>query len=323
MGNIFLKRKLVDTVGEKSVNLQIIRFIAALMVIVSNAYFIGTGTDNGELFLTLTRNQITMREFALSVFFLCGGYLIAMSVENHKTAKEFFTTRWKKLFPSAFAVTVAIIVICSFISGWKPLGYVISDDIWKYMLNSVFIYVKELPGVFQEHPTTIVNGAYGTLMLGVICYILCFIAYKLKFFDKKRFAFTIPLVLVATVVMWKLGATRPSLYTMFCSVVLFYIGVGYWVYREKIALELKYFLIALLAFVVLFVLGVGQLAMFLAFPYLLMYVCFGVKQCPKIFDRLGNYAYGTFLWGFFIQQMVLHFWPENMMFPKFNAHTFS
>lgn len=319
MNNFFMKKKLGETTGVKSENLKIMRFIAALMVIVSNAYFISTGTDDGELFLKLTNNQISMKEFALSIFFLCGGYLIAKSVEAHVTAKSFFEARVKRLFPSALTVVIVTLVIGSFISGWKPLGYVVSEDTLKYALNAIFIYVKELPGVFQEHPTTIVNGAYGTMMLAVLCYIVCFVAYKLRFLEQKRFVFTIPVVLVAGVVMWKFGGSYTSLYSMFCSAVLFYEGIGLWVYREKIALDIKWFAIAVLAFVVLFVLGAGQLAMFTAFPYILMYICFGIKQCPKWLGRIGNYAYGTFLWGFFVQQMVLFFWPENMMFPKINV----
>lgn len=319
MNNFFLKKKLGETTGIKSENLQVMRLIAALMVIVSNAYFISTGTDDGELFLKLTNNQISMKEFALAIFFLCGGYLIAKSVEAHATAKSFFEARVKRLFPSAFTVVVATLVICSFISGWKPLGYVVSEDTLKYALNAVFIYVKELPGVFQEHPTAIVNGAYGTMTLAVICYVLCFVAYKIRLLEQKKFVFTIPVVVAAGAVAWKLSASYDSLYTMFCTAALFYIGVGYWVYREKIALELKYFVIASLAFVLLFVVGGGQLAMFTVFPYILMYISFGIKQCPKWLGRIGNYAYGTFLWGFFVQQMVLFFWPENMMFPKINV----
>lgn len=319
MSNLFLERRLSDTVGTKSENLHLMRFIAALMVIMFHSFFISTGSETGEWFRTITNNQITMGEFAVSIFFLCGGYLIAMSVEKYQTAKAYFSIRIKRLFPSLFFVTVATMIFCSFISTWKPVGYVISADTWKYLLNAVLIRVHRLPGVFESHADAVVNGSLWTLPVEFACYVLCFIAYKLTFLNKKRFPLSIPLVAIGTFVVWKMGAMRPSLREIISPVLLFYIGMGYWVYRENILLHVRYFAISIVVFILLFVLGQGQVAMLFAFPYMMMYLWFGIKQCPSKLGKLGNYSYGIYLWGFTVQQVVVHFWPGNTMNPMLNV----
>lgn len=319
MNNVFLERKLIDAVGIKSENLHLMRFIAALMVILFHSFFISTGSETGEWFRTITNNQITMGEFAVSIFFLCGGYLIAMSVEKNQTAKNYFTARVKRLFPSLICVTVATVIFGSFISTWKPVGYVISSDTWKYLLNAVLIRVHHLPGVFEGHADAVVNGSLWTLPVEFVCYVLCFIAYKLTFLNKKRFPLSIPLVALGTFVVWKMSAIRYSLREIISPVLLFYIGMGYWIYREHITLRLKYFAISVAAFVMMFILGLGKFAMLLAFPYMMMYLWFGVKQCSPKLGKLGNYSYGIYLWGYTVQQAVVHFWPGNTMSPTINV----
>lgn len=319
MNNIFLERKLVDTVGAKSENLHLMRFIAAIMVIISHSYHISTGSETGEWFRTLTNNQITMGEFAVSIFFLCGGYLIAKSVEKNKTAINYFGARIKRLFPSLIFVTVITVIFCSFISTWKPVGYVVSWDTWKYLLNGLLIRVHYLPGVFEGHADAVVNGSLWTLPVEFACYVLCFIAYKLTFLQKKRFPISIPLVVIGSAIAWRLGAVRPSLREIISPVLLFYIGIGYWVYREHITLQVKGFAISLVAFVLLFVLGLGPAAMLLAFPYMMMYLWFGMKQCSPKLGKLGDYSYGIYLWGFTVQQVVVHFWPDKTMPPMLNV----
>lgn len=316
---MFLERKLIDAVGTKSENLHLMRFIAAIMVILFHSFHIAKGSETGEWFRVLTNHQLTMGEFAVSLFFLCGGYLIAMSVEKYKTAKEYFLARIKRLFPPLIFVTIATVIGCSFISDWKPAGYVLSWDTWKYLLNAVFIRVHELPGVFANNPDAVVNGSLWTLPLEFVCYILCFIAFKCTLLQKKRFPYGIPIVVIGAIVAWNLGEMYQSLREGISPVLLFYIGMGYWVYREYVVLSARYFLISIVVFVLLFVVGAGDISMLVAFPYMMMYLWFGMKQCSPKLGKLGNYSYGIYLWGFTVQQVVVYFWPKATMPPMLNA----
>ena len=57
-------------------NLNLIRFIAAILVIYSHSYPIGTGTDAGEPLMRVSSGQIGFGSLAVCVFFVFGGFLI-------------------------------------------------------------------------------------------------------------------------------------------------------------------------------------------------------------------------------------------------------
>jgi len=314
MNNFFPEKKLVETVGQKSENLHLMRFVAAIMVIISHSFLISTGSDAGEWFVTLTHNQLTMGGFAVSVFFLCGGYLIAMSVEKNKTAMKYFSARVLRLFPPLIFSTVLTIFLGGFISEWGQKAYYSSVDTWRYLQNIIFMRVYDLPGVFVGNPYgTTVNGSLWTLPVEFICYVFCFIAYKFSFFKKKIYPISIPIVLAGAYGVYWIGYLNPMYRELIRPVLLFYIGMGYWVYREHITLNIRNFLIAVVGCIVLFVFGQGQAAMLLCFPYIMMCMWFGMKQCSPKLGKWGNYSYGIYLWGFPAQQLVMYFYPEYKM----------
>lgn len=312
--------RLSDTVGTKSENLHLMRFIASLMVIVSHSFIISTGVESNEWFVRLTNGQLTMGGFAVAVFFLCGGYLIAMSAEKNQTARKFFTARAIRLFPALVFSTFFTIIICGLVSEWGQIMYYTSSTTWEYMKNSIFLRVYYLPGVFTSNPYgPTVNGSLWTLPVEFICYILCFVAMKLKLTKKKTYPFTVPFVIAGAVLVWILGLTIPLARELIRPVLLFYIGMGYWIYREHIYFNIRNLVIATAAFVLLMVIGQGTLAMLLAFPYIMMHIWFGMKQCSPKIGKWGNYSYGIYLWGFPVQQLVMHFYPEFFMEPVLNA----
>ena len=302
MNSILLK----ETVGQKSENLHFMRFIAALLVIISHAFPFGTGSLVGEWFIEITDSQLTMGGFAVSVFFLCGGYLISMSMEKSKSAFKYFEARLIRLIPPLFFVTFLLVILGVFVTSLSPVEYYTSAGTWKYLLNSIFVLTHNLPGIFVDNINgAAVNGALWTLPVEFACYILCFIAYKLGFMNKKRFIWSIPLVAIGTAGVWFIGGIIPLAREVIRPVLLFYIGMGYWIYREHILLNMKYVLIATVGFVLCYVFHIGNVGMLLFFPYIMMALWFGAKQCSSKIGKLGNYSYGIYLWGCPVQQTIV------------------
>lgn len=313
MKNLLIEKNLGATVGQKSENLHFMRFIAAIMVILSHSFNLSVGNIEQEWAILLTNSQLTMGAISVSIFFLCGGYLISMSMEKAKTASKYFEARLIRLIPPLFFVTLAVTLLGGLITTLSPIEYYTSVDTWKYMLNSVFILTHNLPGVFEGNIyNSTINGALWTLPVEFVCYVLCFLAYKLGFMNKKRFPWSIPLVCIGTAGVWVIGGIIPLAREVIRPVLLFYIGMGYWIYREHIRLNLKYLLIAVVGLIVLFVLGLGLPAMLLCFPYIMMTIWFGFDQCSPKIGKLGNYSYGIYLWGYPIQQTICYFFGGKM-----------
>ncbi len=307
------EKYLSDTVGQKSENLHFMRFIAAIMVIISHSFNLSVGHTENEWAILLTDTQLTMGAIAVSIFFLCGGYLISMSMEKAKTASRYFEARLIRLIPPLFFVTLCVTLLGGLLTNLSTIEYYTSVDTWKYLLNSVFVLIHNLPGVFEGNIyNSTVNGALWTLPVEFLCYILCFIAFKLGFMDKKRFPWSIPLVIIGSIGVWIIGGIIPLVREVVRPVLLFYIGMGYWIYRERIRLNVKYMLIAFAGLILLFVFRLGLPAMLLCFPYIMMTLWFGTNQCSSKIGKLGNYSYGIYLWGFPVQQTIVYFFGGQM-----------
>ena len=313
-------KRLSDAVGMKSENLHLMRFVASIMVILSHSFIISTASEAEEWFVVLSNSQVTMGGFAVAIFFLCGGYLIAMSAEKNQSARKFFSARILRLFPPLVFSTFFTIILCGFFSEYGQILYYFSPTTWAYMRNCYFERVYYLPGVFTGNPYgAVVNGSLWTLPVEFICYILCFIAMKMKLTKKKSYPFTVPIVLLGAYGVWFLGYGIPSVRELIRPVLLFYVGMGYWIYREHIQFTIRNFVIAIAAFFGFMAIGQGTLAMVLAFPYIMMTIWFGMKQCSPKLGKLGNYSYGIYLWAFPVQQAVMHVYADFPMEPMLNA----
>lgn len=288
----------------KSENLQFIKFIAALAVILSHSFSINGNVYGKEFFNRYTDGALALGDISVSVFFICGGYLISASLNKNNGFCRFFKARIIRLVPPlAFVVVICTVLGCFFSTLTLPEYY--SDmGTYKYLLNIVFVPVHSLPGVFKTNPKTAVNGSLWTLPVEFADYICVFILFKLGLADKKKFIFTLPFPIAAIIIERYLpgvlaAAVRPT--------VLFYIGAAFFVYRDKIKLSFMTASVLLLIFALLIYFKLPDIAVYFCLPYVILYISFGLKQLPKAVGNLGNISYSMYLWGFPVQQSFLHF----------------
>ncbi len=313
-----MKLTLSEVASSRDNNLDIIRFAAALAVIFSHSFTLCLGTEASGYLSNWTDGRLSTGGLAVGVFFLFGGFLIAKSCESHRSAKRFFTLRALRIFPQLlFVVALMALVIGPLISTVAPQQYFGDAETYRYLLNGVLIMQHNLPGVFESNPyPNVVNGALWTLPVEFACYVLCYIGFKLTGFDKKKFAIaSIPCVaLIVTYFaffnLFQLSVVR--------AIVLFYIGVALYVYRDHIVLTPKFGLATLALFAILLACKLDVIAMLFVFPYAFFWLGYGTKKKFSNFARHGEYSYGIYLWGWPIQQMLCLAWPHPML-PIVNA----
>jgi len=311
------------TLGEatkgKSANLQIIRFIAAIMVIISHSFALSQGTDNKEYLIILSQGQITMGGLAVSIFFLAGGYLITKSMLKYKKFKTYFKVRLLRIFPALiFVVLISAFIIGPILSTNTIKTYFSSSLTYRYLLNGILLLQHNLPGVFEKNVyVSTINGALWTIPVEFLCYIACYLCYKLGLLKKDKFYFTIPFVIFACVAVKYLSRVIPTLEAMSRPCLLFYIGIFYYIYRNKVVLNKVYAIICSILLVVCSTFGGLNFAMLLFFPYIMLTMFFGTKQYINKFSKLGDYSYGIYLWGFPVQQIVVSL-NEGRMNPYWN-----
>ena len=153
------------TTGRKN-NLDLIRFIAAAMVIFAHSFPLTLGEGCAGPLTRFSHGQMSFGNLAVCIFFLFSGFLITKSVLHRTTAKAFFSARIVRLFPPL----IAVVLVCTFVLGPAmtelPAGeYFASAQTWKYLGNICLLLIHELPGVFTHNPyDASVNGASPSLI---------------------------------------------------------------------------------------------------------------------------------------------------------------
>lgn len=298
---------------KKSNNLQLMKFLAAIMVICSHAFPIVEGNIKNEPLYRLTGGQLSFGGLAVAIFFLSAGFFIASSVEKKRTAKAYFTARCLRIFPLLWIVVIASILLGAVVTSYTAVTYWSDKRTWLYLLNGLLIPVHNLPGVFENNsylPT--VNGALWTLPVEFACYIACFLCYKLQLLQPKFYwIYMIPASVIAFGLLLVEGRC-PFLMQIYRPCFLFIIGMGYWIYREKIVLNFKWIPIGALLLVLSFVFHLANVGMFVIFPYLCMLIWFCGIQVPEKLNVVGDMSYGIYLCGFPIQQLLSFLYGKEL-----------
>ena len=285
-------------------NLDIIRFICALLVILSHAYPLANGSANP--LSTATGGYLSFGGIAVSVFFLYGGFLIAKSTERLKKGLPYFKARCLRIFPPLwFVVIVCVFLIGPLCTTLSAGEYFTNGQTYRYLLTGTLYLQYELPGVFTQSaymPT--VNGSLWTLPVEFACYILCFILYKIGFFKKKWFPWLIPAVVAANIALPLFLNEGSVLLSALRPVTLFFIGVGFYIYRDYIRLSFGLSAIFTAIIVLSTPFGLLPLTFLLLSPYVLFTLAYGFRHPLAHFGKHGEFSYGIYLWAFPIQQIL-------------------
>ena len=296
----------------RSNNLNLVKFIAALFVIISHAYPLCKGAEYNDILSDLSRNSIAFGSLAVAIFFMSSGFFVTKSLLKSKDSKKYLHNRFIRIFPPLWFTLIVCILVCGLFFSTYNLGkYFLSIDFFKYCLNFILIPIHNLPGVFMNNIYPgVVNGPLWTLPIEFVCYLVLLLAYKLNLVNKKSYKYVALLFIVAFVGI-NLIPLGIKGYIQPCF--LFFWGSFYWIYRDKITMKNTYFLISLVAFGLLIVLGYGQVASFLFVPYLTLYIAFCLPQCNNHLASLGNLSYDIYLCGWPIQQMIISLFGGSML----------
>ena len=290
--------------NKRSNNLQLIRFIAALIVIISHSHPLSDGTR--DIVTVLSGDTLYIGPYGLYPFFVFSGFLIAGSLLRKKEVKtwSFFKARLVRLIP-ALAFTVFMCALLGvFFTTLTPKEYFTSSQTYKYLLNSIFVIVHDLPGVFtSNHYVSTVNGSLWTMCIEFLCYVACFVLFKLKWMEKKKLVILSPFVFAVCAVL--IYILPHDIKTGVRAGMVFYIAILYYVFWEDLKFKPIYTVIAGVLTFATMLLRISYVGIYVFFPYFLLSIAFSSHQCSEKLAKLGDYAYGIYLWGFPVQQAII------------------
>ena len=282
-----------------------IRFLAAVSVMICHSFSIAEGEIEGEWLYQLTSGQLNFGLLSVAILFLAAGFFSVRSAEYLQTAEAYFTARAKRIFPQLIFVNSTVMLLGVFFTKLSLSDYFLSPKMWLYSLNNVFIPVHNLPGVFEDNPfLPTVNGSLWTMSVIAACYVACFCMYKWGMTTRKGYLLTIPVACLALLVLNLEYGHFPSLENAVFTCFFFYAGMGCWIFRDRMVLSYRLAAISFLIIIGSCFCGQGRIGLLVGLPYLLFFISYGLNQVPIRIGDLGNYSYGMYLWGFPVQQAV-------------------
>jgi peptidoglycan/LPS O-acetylase OafA/YrhL len=308
------KRKNTSTINnlmiERFNNFDIIRLLAAIMVIFSHSFPLSLGYIDGRDPDPLNQltGDISLGHIAVMIFFIISGFLITQSFDRSNNSVLFLKARMLRIFPALiFVVVLTVFILGPLVSTLPTNEYFSSKSTFKYLMNiTLYFMVYPLPGVFEQntYPNAI-NGSLWTLIFEFRCYLVVLILGVTRLLRKE--IILILFILASVLNSLGIGGLNIEMFVFFSAGMLFYI------YRNKISLNFNISLIlTIITLISLFYYKNYYLPIItICLTYIVMYLTFASKT--KINgSKFGDLSYGTYIFAFPIQQLVTYYFGGLM-----------
>lgn len=269
------------------------------------------------------------------IFFALSGFLVAAS-GMRLDLKNFLINRGLRILPAlALEILFSALLLGPFFTTLPLEQYFRSPLLYHYLTNMVGWVNFYLPGVFTDHPWTMVNGALWTIPYEMICYAVLSLLIVTRWLRSPRSVAVCTLVLMVLAVICRAVPGLESTFdhggnTLFDKTVRFFftgeqsrllvsflMGICFYSYRQHIPYSRVLFGLAVAVCVVIAFAGDRSwmalpLLRFISIPamtYLMVYL--GVTRVPIVWPYTkGDYSYGVYLYHLPFQQMLYQVFPR-------------
>ena len=305
-------------VGNRDNNFNLIRFVAAAMVIFTHSFALALGDGVSEPFRQFW--GLPLGHIAVDIFFITSGFLITASLVNSRNFASFIWSRVLRIYPAlVVAILITIFVIGAGFTTWSLESYITSSQIYYYLIsNSTLVagLTVHLPGVFEELPyPKEINGSLWTLPWELRMYGLLAL-FGLLVFLRKRSGMLVFKFLVVTAMCISILVSNynysfhviesNSISIAFRLVSMFFMGATYYLFKDKIIISKWLFF----GFILLLMLLSQNKELFyllysLSLAYIILYLAYVPSGKVRGFNQLGDYSYGLYIYAFPVQQSLV------------------
>jgi peptidoglycan/LPS O-acetylase OafA/YrhL len=300
-------------------NFEFLRLIFAVFVLVSHSYELA-GQSWFDFLDARTNLQIGFSYIGVRGFFIISGYLVFQSLLRSKDLVDYLWKRILRIFPGLIVVLVLTVLLGAIVYEGAPGTYWQNLDVWTYIPRNAMLYPLQpaIDGVFRSNVyPNVVNGSLWT-----ICYeFTCYLGLALLFFVRRRSIWLIRILLLG---VFLISAIACVLYFWELRKYWFFINAGE--LSEFVAFFLggallatfhyerfKYMntvtLLAIVVIVASVLLGFYRSGFHFVFmPFVV--IGFGLQSTRYLRDigeKIGDISYGIYIYGFLVQQTLMHF----------------
>jgi peptidoglycan/LPS O-acetylase OafA/YrhL len=312
-------------------NFDAIRILMALTVVWSHSFAIYLSTEDNEPISLLMNGTHNAGNLAVLVFFVISGYLICQSAFNSRSMLSFFDKRIRRIYPGYLVATT----ICAFIV--VPL-FSSHTDLSVWQIEKTFglnlLLKNYVPPSDAFGGRGIVNGSLWSIPYEFWCYIG--LASMTALF-LRRAKWTAPLItalLILTRIWLDATGRKPGggitefiigwQYIWFSVLPCFLAGTTLYLYRDSIQ---RNGFVALIGIAIMIVAShlpvdrkIQEIATNTLLPPVIAYatICLAFSSTIRWHNAaaFGDFSYGTYLYAYPIQLMMLACFPQ-LSFPLY------
>jgi peptidoglycan/LPS O-acetylase OafA/YrhL len=302
---------LADGLAQREDNFLLLRFLAAALVIYGHAYAIMVEKGPPELFIALGWPTYS-GAIAVDLFFATSGFLVTGSFLRRRNVLVFLWARALRLLPAyAACVVLSAFVLGALYTQLPVHDYLHHPDTRAYPWMNLQFGVDlrwELPGVFTDNPRrATVNGSLWTLPAEVRMYLWVAILGMLGILTRRAYAtfMIVALLIAGYFVPDGIPLVPFEGFVHICAMFAF--GALAYVWRDRIPVHGG--IAVVLALACWLSNGTRMQPPLFALAELAFTFWFAYRLRWHGFNRVGDYSYGMYLWGFPCQQIVAHHLP--------------
>jgi peptidoglycan/LPS O-acetylase OafA/YrhL len=305
-----------EHLARRSDNFLALRILAAGMVIYGHSFPLTPPSAATDIFL---RNEWPMYsgEIAVGLFFVISGFMVSGSYLQRADLGAFVGARLLRIVPGlAFVLAACALVLGPMLTTLEPGAYFAHPDTWRYITQNLHFssdMAWTLPGVFEGHRMTSVNGSLWTLPAEMRMYLLVALMGVFGLLSHRRMG------ILAIAALFLAGLFDPQLLPVhgdwlrlgayFCA------GIAVQLFKDRVQARHDIMLmLGLLTYISFYTHGFRWLV-----GASLAYFCFWFAyRTPRIrIERFGDPSYGIYLWGWPAQQVVVELAPRLSAFQNF------
>ncbi len=296
-------------------NFDSLRLIFAVLVILSHSFPLTRGTNETEPLALLTHGQITFGNVGVWAFFVISGFLITQSWQRSPRIGKYLKRRVGRIYPG-FAVAAALTALCVVPLAVDP-GTTHHVSPVSFLLNTLRLQIFSTPPVFTHNPmANALNGSLWSVPYEFWCYLGVMSLGLFGLLRKRLVVVVLFLAVIALHLFMVVRGWAPAGsylgqifgYPPFWATVLPYYLAGtiFQIYGGYPLLRRPWILAAAVVLIASNFVPNGLLVtMPICGSYLLMALAYLPWLHPLNLGRFGDFSYGTYLYAFPIQQLLV------------------